>query len=73
MAYSIFTGKQRSLVFPVMCNAFATIDYSENVPDSGGNSDTSDDVCYCIWAHEGDFTFQAVFSQYDINGYGQFI
>ena len=70
MAYSIFTGKQRSLVFPVMCNAFATIDYSENVPDTGGNSDTSDDVGYGIWAHEGDFTFQAVITPYDINGYG---
>ena len=36
MSYSIFTGKQRSLVFPVMCNAFATIDYSANVADTGG-------------------------------------
>ena len=53
-----------------MCNAFATIDYSENVPDTGSNSDTSDDVGYGIWSHEGDFTFQAVITPYDINGYG---
>ena len=53
-----------------MCNAFATIDYSENVPDTGGNSDSSDDVGYGIWGHESDFTFQAVITPYDINGYG---
>lgn len=70
MSYSIFTGNQRSLVFPVMCNAFVTIPYSENVVDSGGNSISSDDVPYGIWAHEGDFTFEAIVTPYDINGYG---
>ena len=64
MSYNIFTGKQRSLVFPVMCNAFATIDYSNNIVDS------ADDIPYGIWAHTGDFTFEAVITPYDINGYG---
>ena len=43
--YSIFTGNQRSLVFPVMCNAFATIDYSANVPDGNtGAPDLTDEA-----------------------------
>jgi len=53
-----------------MCNAFATIDYARNIPDAGTDSDTSDDITYGIWSHEGDFTFEAVVTPYDINGYG---
>ena len=64
MSYSVFLGKQRSLVFPVMCNAFATIDYSDNIVDS------ADDIPYGIWAHTGSFTFEAVITPYDINGFG---
>ena len=56
--YSIFTGNQRSLVFPVMCNAFATIDYSANVPDANSVADTTDEAAYGIWVHEGDFTLR---------------
>jgi len=60
--YDILTGKQRALVFPVMCNGHVKIDYSENVPDS------ADDVGYGIWSHSGDFTFEAIVTPYDING-----
>jgi len=70
MSYSIFTGNQRSLVFPVMCNACAVIPYNENIVDSGDNDDTTDDIPYGLWAHEGDFTFEAIITPYDINGYG---
>ena len=56
--YNVFAGKQRSLVFPVMCNGFATIDYAENIPDAGTSSDTTDDVTYGIWAHTGSFTIE---------------
>ena len=70
--YSIFTGNQRSLVFPVMCNAFATIDYSANVPDANSVADTTDEAAYGIWVHEGDFTFEAIVTPYDINGYGTY-
>jgi hypothetical protein len=70
--YSIFTGNQRSLVFPVMCNAFATIDYSANVPNSGTDGDLTDEAAYGIWTHEGDFTFEAIITPYDINGYGTY-
>jgi len=60
--YDVLTGKQRALVFPVMCNGFVKIDYSDNVPNS------ADDVGYGIWSHSGDFTFEAIVTPYDING-----
>ena len=66
--YEVLTGKQRSLVFPIMCNAFVKIDYSDNVPATGDNLTTSDDVGYGIWAHKGSFTFEALITPYDING-----
>ena len=66
MAYSIFTGKQRSLVFPVMSNAFLTMDYSANIPSSSDGRDS----LYGLWELEEDFTVECVLTPYDINGYG---
>lgn len=68
--YNILVGKQRSLVFPVMCNAHVTIPYAENVADTNSNSIRSDDVGYGLWSHEGRFTFEAIVTPYDVNGYG---
>lgn len=59
--YDILVGKQRGLVFPVMCNAHVKIDYSDNVP-------TGSDINYGIWAHKGSFTFESIVTPYDING-----
>tara|TARA_Y100001938_G_C8095880_1_gene438096 strand:- start:3445 stop:4620 length:1176 start_codon:yes stop_codon:yes gene_type:complete len=67
MSYAIFTGKQRSLVFPVMCNGFLTIDYSDNI--STTHSDASD-IKYGLWALDDNFTFECVVTPYDVNGYG---
>lgn len=68
--YHILTGKQRSLVFPVMCNARIKMDYSENIPDiENTSSDSSDDTGFGIWGHTGNFTFEAVITPYEINGY----
>lgn len=64
MTYSIFTGKQRSLVFPVMCNGFLTLDYSANI------SNSSDAIPYGLWQLDEDFTFECVLTPYEINGYG---
>jgi len=64
MSYTILTGKQRSLVFPIMSNAFLTIDYSDSIPTS--------EVVYGIWELEEDFTFECVLTPYDINGYGTY-
>ena len=65
--YEVLTGKQRSLVFPIMCNAFVKMDYSDNVPNTG-DSATYDDVAYGLWSHEGSFSFEALITPYDING-----
>lgn len=62
MSYSIYAGKQRALIFPVMCNGFLTIDYSDNIPTTN--------VSYGLWDLEENFTFECVLTPYDINGYG---
>lgn len=62
MSYSIYAGKQRALIFPVMCNAFLTIDYSDNIPTSN--------ISYGLWELDENFTFECVLTPYDINGYG---
>ena len=64
--YDTLIGKQRGLVFPVMCNGHVRIDYSDNVPS------TSDNQAYGIFAHTGSFTFEAILTPYDINGFGQY-
>ena len=72
--YEILTGKQKALIFPVMCNGHVVIDYRDNVPDTNDNDGEddidSDDVAYGLWAHTGGFTFETVITPYDINGYG---
>ena len=68
--YEILAGKQRALVFPVMCNGHVKIDYSDNVVDTGGDSSTTNDIAYGLWAHEGSFTFESIITPYEINGYG---
>lgn len=65
--YEVLTGKQRSLVFPIMCNAFVKMDYSDNVPNTG-DAATYDDIGYGFWGHEGSFSFEALVTPYEING-----
>jgi len=67
MSYAIFTGKQRSLVFPVMCNGFLTIDYSDNISTTDASAS---DIKYGLWALDDNFTFECVLTPYDVNGYG---
>ena len=64
--YDTLIGKQRGLIFPVMCNGHVRIDYSDNIPS------TSDNQAYGIFSHEGSFTFEAILTPYDINGFGQY-
>ena len=67
--YDIYVGEQKSLVFPIMCNAHVSIAYDDNIPDVEDTpSDTTDDVPYGLWAHEGSFSFDAIITPYDING-----
>lgn len=69
--YQVLAGKKRSLVFPVMCNGFVKLDYSDNVVDTNSDGDTSNDIAYGIFDHQGSFTFEAIITPYDINGYGR--
>ena len=64
MSYSIFTGKQRSLVFPVMCNGFLTLDYTDNIASTGSG------IPYGLWDLDNNFTFECVLTPYEINGFG---
>lgn len=65
--YNVLTGKQRSLVFPIMCNACVKLDYSDNVPDIEGTpADTTDDTGFGIYNHTGSFTFETIITPYDI-------
>ena len=69
--YRLLTGKQRSLVFPVMCNSFVKIDYRDNIPEGvDGVSPSDDDIRYGIWNHKDSFTIESTLTPYDINGYG---
>ena len=70
--YEIFAGKKRSLVFPVMCNGHVKIDYSDNIADTSNDSDTTDDVGYGLWGNKGSFSFEAIITPYDVNGYGTY-
>ena len=68
--YRLLTGKQRSLVFPVMCNSFVRIDYSDNIPVGADGALSTDDVRYGIWNHKDSFTIETTITPYDINGHG---
>lgn len=68
--YNILAGNQRALIFPVLCNGFVKVDYEDNIPDTNSNNDNTDDIGYGLWAHTGSFTFEAIVTPYDINGYG---
>jgi len=70
--YNILAGNQRALIFPVLCNGFVKVDYEDNIPDTNSNNDNTDDVAYGLWSHSGSFTFEAIVTPYDINGYGTY-
>lgn len=67
--YDVLIGKQRGLVFPIMCNGGVIIDYSDNIPTAGLAAD--DIIGYGLWALESSFTLEAIITPYDINGYGE--
>jgi len=78
--YDVLLGKQRGLVFPVMCNGGVVIDYSDNIPSqnlqvlSPDNSNANTDnvhIGYGLWANEGSFTLESIITPYEINGYGE--
>lgn len=62
----IFAGNTKSLVFPVMCDGYLQLDYSEYTPDAT----TESLLRGGFWGHEGNFSIEAVITPYDVNGYG---
>tara|TARA_R100000951_G_scaffold10728_1_gene9047 strand:+ start:1651 stop:2814 length:1164 start_codon:yes stop_codon:yes gene_type:complete len=75
--YDVLLGKQRGLVFPVMCNGGVVIDYHDNVPSyNSAVDDAIEDIAeahigYGLWANEGSFTLESIITPYEINGYGK--
>jgi len=62
MASTAHVGDTRALVFPVMCNGYLQLDYSEN---------SNSNYKHNLWGHKDEgFTFEAIVSPYDVNGIG---
>ena len=62
MASTAHVGDTRALVFPVMCNGYLQLDYSEN---------SNSNYKHNLWGHKNEpFTFEAIVSPYDVNGIG---
>jgi hypothetical protein len=55
-----YVGRQYGLQFPVMCDGYVSVDYSDNI----ATEETG------IWGHKGSFTLEVLFNPYDVNGYG---
>ena len=73
--YRVLTGKQRSLVFPVMCNGHIKVDYSDNTPrgqdNTFGSGTDDDDITHGVWSLKDSFTIETTVTPYDVNGYGR--
>ena len=65
---TVLVGKKKGLMFPMMCNGFVKVDYSNNIPDLEGDGLTTTDIPYGIWGHVGSFCFDAVITPYETNG-----
>ena len=60
MSYQVLIGERKSLVFPVMCYGYLTVDYDDEI--AGQN--------YGLFGHDDSITLQAIITPYDINGFG---
>ena len=67
--YSLKVGENKSLVFPVMCYGYLSIDYDKHIPNRGTAS-SSDDITYGLFGHDDSFTVAAIVTPYDVNGLG---
>ena len=62
MASTAHVGESRALVFPVMCDGYLQLDYSEN---------SNSNYKHNLWGHKNEpFTFEAIVTPYDVNGVG---
>lgn len=60
MKSTVYAGTQNSLQFPVMCDAYVQLSYSDNIANEPIG----------LWDMEGSFTIEMLVTPYDINGYG---
>ena len=60
MSYQVLIGERKSLVFPVMCNGYLTVDYDDEVASQN----------YGLFGHDDAITLQAIITPYDVNGFG---
>lgn len=60
MQLNVYGGTQNSLMFPVLCDAYLTVDYSKNIAEQNTG----------IWDHEGSFAIEMIVTPYDVNGWG---
>jgi len=69
MSYQTLIGEKKSLVFPVMCYSYLTIDYDKEIADRATDGVTSDDEVYGVFGHNEPFTISTILTPYDVNGY----
>ena len=55
-----YVGQKKALVFPVMCDGYLQIDYSDEIAGQD----------YGIFGHNDSITIEAIVTPYDINGLG---
>ena len=60
MQLNVYGGTQNSLMFPVLCDAYLTVEYSKNIAYQTTG----------IWDHKGSFTVEMIVTPYDVNGWG---
>ena len=60
MSSQLYIGEKNALTFPVMCDGYLRIDYSDEIANEP----------YGIFEHEDSFTVEAIITPFDINGNG---
>lgn len=55
-----YIGEKKALVFPVMCDGYLQIDYTEEVAQEN----------YGIFGHDSSLTIETILTPYDVNGLG---
>jgi len=61
----VYVGETKSLVFPMLCDGYINLDYSEMHP-----TDTDLSLRAGVWSPRNSFTLEAILTPYDVNGYG---
>jgi len=61
----VYVGETKSLVFPMLCDGYINLDYSEMNP-----TDTDLSLRAGVWSPRNSFTLEAILTPYDVNGYG---